>query len=141
MLIVIGGGGGFLDGGEAGGGGEVAGGRGGRAGEALDEGHELVDGGVDDFGRDGVDDDGLVVLRRRKGVVLGKWVVAEEAGVRRWLLDLDGVFAEFERGGAGALELELLFGGGGPRRRWVHCGGGGGDLVVGCVKGMGENWV
>lgn len=39
--------------------------------------------------------------------------------VRQWLLDLDGVFVDFERGRAGTLELYILFG---CWRRpcWVH---------------------
>lgn len=97
-MLLIRGGAGFLNGGESGGRGEVAGGRGGRAGEALDEGHELVDGGVDHFGGDRVDHHRLVgLLRWLKLVELGcgSWVLAaEEVRVWRRLRDFVGLFAD-----------------------------------------------
>lgn len=77
--------------------------------EALDGAHEVGDGGLDDLGRDVVDDDGLVGLpelmgsavvdRRKEGLL---WVC-------RRLPDLVGVFVDFERRWSRAMKLELRF--------------------------------
>lgn len=93
---------------------------GGRSGEALDQGHEVSDGGVYDFGRDGVDNHRLPTLGRSPGRVLRR--SRRRLGVGRvrgdWgFFDHVGVFSDSKLGRPWALKLS-------PRRRWAAVGGG-----------------
>lgn len=93
---------------------------GGRSGEALDQGHEVRDGGVYDFGRHGVDNHRLPTLGRSPGRVLRR--SRRRLGVGRmrgdWgFFDQVGVFSDSKLGRPWALKLS-------PRRRWAAVGGG-----------------
>lgn len=93
---------------------------GGRSGEALDQGHEVRDGGVYDFGGHGVDNHRLPTLGRSRGRVLRR--SRRRLGVRRlggdWgFLDHVGVFSDSKLGRPWALKLS-------PRRGWAAVAGG-----------------
>lgn len=118
------------------------GGGGRQAGEALDDGHEVVLRHVDDFGGDVVDDEGLRPLggarRERRAAYRGN-----RLRVRRRLLDFAGFLADAELRRAGALQLDLLLSGGagasaGGGARRVHGGSGGGGSEYDRRFGIGE---